>query len=137
MNLLSEVTQAVLEAALPILVGALTAWIIGKCRVVFKELKDANPELYEILRAVCSTAVQAAEQVYGSGKGQEKKAYALNVAEKYLSAKGIKLDLEIIDAYIESAVKDRKTWGIDEKDENDEPEDVSEITGEKENAAVG
>jgi hypothetical protein len=119
MNLFSEVMQAVLEVTLPILVGALAAWVVAKCKVVFKELKDENPELYEILTAVSSTAVQAAEQVYGGEKGQEKKAYALNVAEKYLSAKGINLDLDIIDAYIESAVKERANWGLDEKTESE------------------
>ena len=74
-------------------------------------MKDKNPELYEILKAVCERAVQAAEQVYTSGEGQKKKEYALHVAEAYLKAKGIALDLGIIDAYVEAAVKDMNDYG--------------------------
>ena len=106
MELLNKILQAVLEAALPILAAALAAWVIGKAREVFRKLKDKNPELYEILRAVCERAVVAAEQIYGSDKGKEKKEYAISVAEEYLKAKGIKLDLHVIEAYIEAAVMD-------------------------------
>lgn len=106
MELLSKVLQAILEAALPILAAALAAWAVGKAREVFRKLKDKNPELYEILKAVSERAVSAAEQVYGSGHGKEKKEYALKIAENYLRAKGIKLDLTVIEAYIEAAVMD-------------------------------
>ena len=106
MELLSKVLQAILEAALPILVSALAVWVIGKAREIFKKLRDKNPELYEILRAVCERAVTAAEQVYREGRGAEKKAYAIKVVEDYLAAKGINLDLNVIEAYIEAAVLD-------------------------------
>jgi len=106
MNILNEVLQAVLEAALPILAVALVSWVSGKAVELFRRLKDKNAELYEILCAVSERAVKAAEQIYGSKTGQEKKAYALNMAEKYLAAKGINLDLDVIDAYIEAAVAD-------------------------------
>ncbi len=104
MELISKALQAVLEAALPILVVAGASWLIGKTLEVFRKLKDTNPNLYEILKAVSERAVLAAEQVYKSGQGEEKKQYALNTAEQYLKAKGIKLDLDVIDAYIEAAV---------------------------------
>ena len=106
MELISELLQAVLETALPILVVAGASWLIGKTLEIFRKLKDRNPELYEILKAVCERAVLAAEQVYKSGPGEEKKKYALNTAEQYLKAKGITLDLTVIDAYIEAAVMD-------------------------------
>ena len=106
MELLSKVLQAILEAALPILVSALAVWVIGKAREIFKKLRDKNPELYEILRAVCERAVTAAEQVYREGHGAEKKQYAINVVEEYLAAKGINLNLDVIEAYIEAAVLD-------------------------------
>ena len=136
MELLNKVLQIVLETALPILVSALAAWAIGKAREVFKKLKDKNPELYEILKAVSAEAVKAAEQVYGSQKGQEKKAYALKIAEKYREAKGIQLDLEIISAYIEAAVKDMNDYGnpyeyaiemLNDEEEEDDDEDMKHI----------
>ena len=105
-EVLSNVLQAVLEAALPILVSAAAAWVIGKVVELVRKLKDTNPELYEILKVIAERAVSAAEQIWGDQHGEEKKAYALNVVEKYLAAKGITLDLDIIDAYIESAVGD-------------------------------
>ena len=105
-EVLSNVLQAVLEAALPILVSAAAAWVIGKVIELVRKLKDANPELYEILKVIAERAVSAAEQIWGDQHGEEKKAYALNVVEKYLAAKGITLDLDIIDGYIEAAVGD-------------------------------
>ena len=131
MELLSKVLQAVLETALPILASALAAWAIGKAIEIFKKVKDKNPELYEILKAVCERAVQAAEQVYTSGEGQQKKEYALNVAEAYLKAKGITLDLGIIDAYVEAAVKDMNDYGNPyEWDEIDMIDEAEEETPE-------
>ena len=105
-EVLSNVLQAVLEAALPILVSAAAAWVIGKVIELVRKLKDTNPELYEILKVIAERAVSAAEQIWGDQHGEEKKAYALNVVEKYLAAKGITLDLDIIDGYIEAAVGD-------------------------------
>lgn len=141
MELLSKVLQAVLEASLPILAAALASWAIGKALEIFKKLKDKNPELYEILKVVCREAVSAAEQVYGSGKGEQKLKYAINVVEKYLEAKGISLDLDIILAYIEAAVKEMNDYGNpsnykieamdDENDNDDESKLVVEPVGER------
>lgn len=49
---------------------------------------------------IVETAVRAAEQLYNSDQGQEKKAYVL----QYLASKGIKFDDETVDKMIESAV---------------------------------
>ena len=111
MEILSKILQAVLEAALPILAAALASWATGKAIEIFKKLRDKNPELYEILKVVCREAVTAAEQVYGGDHGQEKLKYAINFVEKYLNAKGIKLDIDIILGYIEAAVKDMNDYG--------------------------
>lgn len=108
MEIVNKILQVLLEAALPILVAAGAGWMVGKCIEIFKKLRDKNPELYEILVVISAKAVEAAEQIFGGGKGEKKKEYALKIVEKYLAAKGIKLDLEIISAYIESAVKELK-----------------------------
>ena len=108
MELFSKMLQAVLEVALPMLAASATGWLIGKCIEIFKKLRDKNPELYEILTVVSHKAVEAAEQIFGSGKGEEKLQYAMDIVEKYLKAKGITLDLKVIRAYIEAAVKEMK-----------------------------
>lgn len=111
MELLSKILQIILQTALPILVTSGAGWMIGKCVELFKKLKDKNPELYEILSVVSKKAVEAAEQIFGGEKGKEKKEYAIKMIEKYLLAKGIVLDVEVIAMYIEAAVKDMKKEG--------------------------
>lgn len=111
MELFSKMLQAVLEVALPMLVASAAGWMIGKCIEIFKKVRDKNPELYEILVVISKKAVEAAEQIFGGGRGQEKKEYAKMVIKKYLSAKGIILDLDVIEAYIEAAVKELKLNG--------------------------
>ncbi|MBP5782084.1 MAG: phage holin [Bacteroidales bacterium] len=138
MGLFNKVLQAVLETALPILAAALASWATGKAIEIFKKLRDKNPELYEILKVVCREAVTAAEQVYGGGEGRKKLEYAINFVEKYLAAKGIKLDIDIILGYIEAAVKDMNDYGIPYEyeivmdDDDEEGEDYELQTGEKE-----
>lgn len=113
MELFSKVLQAILEVALPILVASGATWMVGKCIEIFKKIRDKNPELYEILVVISRKAVEAAEQIFGGGKGAEKLEYAKKIIVKYLAAKGIQLDLDIIEAYIESAVKELKTHGLE------------------------
>ena len=124
MVIISKILQAVLEIALPILVASAAGWTIGKCIEIFKKVKDKNPELYEILVVVSRKAVEAAEQIFGGGKGKEKLEYAKKVITKYLAAKGIVLDLDIIIAYIESAVKEMNDNG-GKMPEKDPKNDVS------------
>ena len=136
MELLSKVLQAILEAALPILAAALATWVTGKAIEIFKKIKDKNPELYEILKVVCREAVTAAEQVYGGGEGKKKLEYAINFVEKYLAAKGIKLDIDIILGYIEAAVKDMNDYGMPFEYEIDMIDDEKNKGGEDELSAV-
>lgn len=104
MNLFNKILQAVLETALPILVSALAAWLIAKTAEIFKKIRQKNPEAYESLYRIASVAVQSAEQMIGSKHGQEKKEYAKKIIAKFLKEKGIVLDLDVIEAAIESAV---------------------------------
>ena len=133
MELFSKILQAVLQAALPILAVALASWATGKAIEIFKKLRDKNPELYEIMKVVCREAVTAAEQVYGGGEGQQKLKYAINFVEKYLSAKGITLDIDIILGYIEAAVKDMNDYGnpyeysIEMMDDEDDYQENKEV----------
>lgn len=58
-------------------------------------------ETYDQLWKLICTAVQAAEQLFGAGKGIEKKAYTV----KLLNAKGVEVG-EMEDAMIEAAVRE-------------------------------
>lgn len=104
MELISKILQAVLEAALPVLFTALAAWLIAKTAELCRKMKEKNPEVYESLYKIAAVAVHSAEQLIGSKKGREKKEYAKAVITKYLKARGISLDLDLIEAAIESAV---------------------------------
>lgn len=56
----------------------------------------------EHVRELVHIAVYAAEKLYGSGYGQEK----LNYAVEILKAHGIVLDKERLNAYIDAAIKE-------------------------------
>ena len=66
---------------------------------LLKEKLDSGKR--EMLASLINVGVYAAEQIYGSGKGQEKKAYV----QKMLLEKGYDINLAEIDAAIEAAVK--------------------------------
>ncbi|MBO7631113.1 MAG: phage holin [Lachnospiraceae bacterium] len=110
MNLISKILQAVLEAALPVLITALAAWMVAKTAEVCKKLKEKNPEIYDGLYRIAAVAVRSAEQLIGSKRGQEKKEYAKKMIEKYLGSRGIHLDLDLIEAAIESAVYEMNSY---------------------------
>lgn len=113
MAFVSKLLQAVLEATLPILATALAAWLVTKTREVLRKLRDKNPELGEILTNISKAAVNAAEQsIVGTGLGKQKKEYAINVVTKYLKEKGLDIDLDIIDAMIESQVRQMNSFEI-------------------------
>lgn len=59
-----------------------------------------SAEKYEKLKTFVRVAVAAAEQIYGSGMGQQKKEYVISL----LLSKGIVVDVDEITAMIESEV---------------------------------
>ena len=120
MELVNKMLQTCLEVALPILVSALATWMVGKVVELFRRIAQKSPDAAAYLMEICSTAVRAAEQIFGGEKGKEKKRYAIKVVEAYLKQVGIHLDLETIDAAIEAAVLEMNwemTWKFDEKPE--------------------
>jgi hypothetical protein len=79
---------------------------IASCFIIplIKEKLDA--EKLERLVKWVKIAVEAAEQIYGSGTGQEKREYVVN----FLLAKGIVFDVDKIETIIESAVFQLPKW---------------------------
>ena len=99
-----KLIENVLLAFLPVLaslaVGALYAW----ARKTWAQFKEHSPDIAYILEEAASMAVMAAEQAGAAGYITEKKEYALGIAQAFLNAKGIKIDLALLDAAIEAAV---------------------------------
>ncbi len=95
----TNVIQIVIEAVILILAAFAVIRTAG-------EIKTETPEVYETMKAVCERVVRAAEQIYTSGRGQEKKQYAIDAVQKYLKANNITLDLSLIEPFIEAAVMD-------------------------------
>jgi len=101
MELVSGLVQKILEAVLPVLA-------LQHVALLFTAFQNQRAKLTEtqkfILDQGIEIAVLAAEKVWGAGNGKEKKAYALEVAQKWVASRGLKLDLVTLDAQIEAAV---------------------------------
>lgn len=66
-------------------------------------------EKYEDLKKWVNVGVKAAEQIYGSKTGQEKKEYVVS----FLMSKGITFDIDEVSALIESEVYKLTNKGIE------------------------
>jgi len=116
MDILSKFVEALLLALAPVLASLLAAWLLAVARKAWAEFKAVEPGPAYWIEEIASIAVRAAEQAGMAGYVEDKKAYALHVAERWLAAKGVHIDLELIDAAIEAAVweelnKDRERPG--------------------------
>lgn len=83
-----------LQAIIALLATLITTFLIPFIK------KKLSAEKVEELRKWVGIAVKAAEQIYGSKTGQEKKEYVLS----FLLSKGIKFDVDEVTALIESEV---------------------------------
>ena len=87
----------IIEAVFALLAAIITAVVIPyiKNRTTAQQQAEIN--------AWVRIAITAAEQVYkGTGRGEEKKAFVL----EWLKSHGVTVDMEKLDALIESAVYD-------------------------------
>lgn len=84
----------IIQAVLTLAVALITAFVIP-----WLKNKIGAQNMDEFMRWV-QIAVAAAEQLYESTDGDEKKAYVLN----FLASKGFKVDTEELDNAIEAAV---------------------------------
>ena len=95
-----QIITAVLKIVLPVCVMLILKWA-GELWV---KIKGENPDLAEILAYAVELAVQASEQIFGDGKGAEKKQYAIEVVKKYLAQFGLAVDVDVIADAIEKEV---------------------------------
>ena len=103
-TILTNVLIIVLVALATSVTGAIVTWVKRETA----QLAKSEPLWFGDIMQVATAAVQAAEQsgLAGLIKNEStiKKQYALQVAQAWLDAKGVKIDLQVIDAAIESAV---------------------------------
>lgn len=96
----------VLSIALPLLAGAATVWIVQKIRLLQTQIKAANPTEYEMVMNYAKDAVKFAEQAKIGGiiDAQGRKEAAIEYVQKWVDAKGIKVDASQIASAVELAV---------------------------------
>ena len=74
--------------------------------VVWPYIKShVSAEQLSMLAGIAQTVVFAAEKIFGAKMGEDKLAYALNLAKKLLEKKGLSFDEETIRAAIEAQVE--------------------------------
>ena len=78
----------------------ISAWLVPMIRA------KTNESQQEIIQAGANIVVYAAEQLFGTKKGEEKLAYATERLQDRLSKYGIKIDNGALRPYIEAAVKE-------------------------------
>jgi len=102
-------TQVLVDTFTPIIVNATIAAIglvvtfVG-VQVRKVQASTANNKNAEFIGRIVEIGVQAAEQVYGAANGDAKKGYAIDFAEKWLAERGVKIDVDVLDAAVEAAV---------------------------------
>lgn len=104
LEFLSEFVQGLLLAFAPILASLIAAWVLAKAKEAWANIKNTEPQWASILEEAATVAVRAAEQSQMAGHIKAKKAYALDLTEKWLAERGITVDISLIDAAIEAAV---------------------------------
>jgi len=106
---LQNVLMSVGVTAAVSLIGVAVALI----KKLWAEAKAAQPDVFAEIERVAMMVVDAAEQAGINTIIEDKKKYALDLAEKFLAAQGIVVDLDIVAAAIEAAVKAMKDDGLD------------------------
>ena len=103
-NFWYKLLQDVVVLAVSAIAPALFALIVVLIRKKFAEFKNLYPDYGYLIEQAASFAVKAAEQSNFAGLIEDKKEYAIGVAQEYLNAHKVKIDVAVIEAAIESAI---------------------------------
>ena len=105
-NLLAQAADLagqILALVLPLLATALTAWLLAAVKSKLAHVKsEYGSDVGYWLDAAAVMAVNAAEQTLKDN--DEKKSYAVKLAQDYLKARGVALPLDLIVGKVEAAV---------------------------------
>lgn len=100
-----EFLQSLLLAFAPILAGLIAGWLAVTIKRIWAKIQADKPELAYTLETISRIAVQAAEQAGFSGYIEDKKTYAIEYVQNYLTAQGWGvINVAVIEAAIEAAV---------------------------------
>jgi LL-H family phage holin len=106
-TLLQVLIETIITVVLPVVLVRLVIWI--NTQIVATKSKISKEELL-LIETLIKQFVRAAEQSGLTGQlkaaGAEKKAFVLALLHAELEERGIKLNLEVIDAMVEAAVND-------------------------------
>ncbi len=91
---LTELIVAMIGLLASIITAYLVPWI----------KRNTSDRQQKVIGAWVSVAIQAAEQLYGSGSGVEKKAYVM----RYLKEKGFSVDDTVVEAYVYKLLHEKK-----------------------------
>ena len=104
LEFVSVFVEGILLAIAPVLATMVAAWVLAQAKLAWAKLKEGSGDYVWALEAAAEMAVKAAEQSELKGFITEKKAFALEMAERYLTNMGFKIDVAQIDSAIEAAV---------------------------------
>lgn len=99
-QVIGEILTQILRIILPLSIALVIKWAAE----LYHKLRTEQPQWIPVLDYAARTAVFAAEQIYGAGRGSEKKRYAIEAVQNYLAEKGIKLNVDVINDAIEAEV---------------------------------
>jgi hypothetical protein len=99
--------EQILSAMIPILVPFICALIVAQIKIMLAKLKADRPDLAALAEGAARFAVLAVEQLKKTGAietAEQAKQYAMESAQRWLDAKGVGVDLALLDDAVESAV---------------------------------
>lgn len=99
-TVLGEIVTQILQILLPLCIALIIKWSVE----IYQKIKKDQPEWLPVLEYAAEVAVLAAEQVFGSGHGEEKRDYAIATIERILAEQGLVIDVDVIADAIEAEV---------------------------------
>ena len=104
-NFWKEFAQSLLMAFAPIIAALVAGWLAVTIKRIWAKIQADKPELAYTLETIARMAVQAAEQAGASDYILDKKTYAIEFLQNYLTAQGWGvIDVAVLEAAIEAAV---------------------------------
>lgn len=99
--IINQITPILADLLIAV-VGLVVAFVGNETRKLLSNKSVASN--ISVLQTIATIGVQAAEQLYASEAGDDKKAYAIQYVQNELDRHGLKFDVDAIETAIEAAV---------------------------------
>jgi hypothetical protein len=96
--------QGLLTLIVPTIAAAGLRWLWLQGSKAWEQFRQSQPDVCLQIEWAANMAIKAAEQAGAANLIDDKKAYALDIAERWLAAKGLKVDLDLVAGAIEAEV---------------------------------